>query len=534
MSKLKTHTPVDADGTIAGKYKLVEMIGEGAMGSVWSAINVATGREVALKRMIRAEPELRFRLEREARSCGALQHRNIVDVYDMVEAAAGEPFLVMQLLSGETLAELLARRRRVEPEIGAAIGRDVARGLAAAHALRIVHRDLKPSNIFLHREPGADGWVVKVLDFGVAKNLSINDGLHTMPGGAVGSPLYMSPEQVRADSDIDHRTDIWTLGVVLFEMLTGERPFRGDVTEVFTWILAGDIPTLARTLWRVDQRLVDIVARCMRRDREERFGTAAEVAALLDEIATARRASPAVRGSSREAEDTAPPQSMARSALSTPPSPHAPGADGSATAADAGEAASSCRRDPGSSTTPLIRSSSGMNLAVGMIPSEAPAPPDRGERPRRNPWVTAATSLALGGLVAGMLALSGRSAPRAAAAPPHGDLGSPPRTSPPPPEPHMTTSSPPAPPPPPVQADGGARSAPADGAGLKPEPPAPAPTSKQHVPAPPAGAAPQEPLSRRRPLARTTRADPCAGKTGFLRALCLDKQARRSSPYDPL
>ncbi|WP_437636510.1 serine/threonine-protein kinase [Sorangium sp. So ce854] len=221
MSTLKARPPAGAGTTIHGKYRLVAMIGEGAMGSVWSAVNVATGREVAIKRVIRAEPELRVRLEREARSCGALQHRNIVDVYDMVETDAGEPLLVMQLLSGETLADLLLRRRRVEPAIGAGIGRDVARGLAAAHALHIVHRDLKPSNIFLHREPGADGWVVKVLDFGVAKNLSINDGLHTMPGGMVGSPLYMSPEQIRADRDIDHRTDIWTLGVVLFEMLTG-------------------------------------------------------------------------------------------------------------------------------------------------------------------------------------------------------------------------------------------------------------------------------------------------------------------------
>ncbi|XXX72968.1 protein kinase [Sorangium sp. So ce134] len=526
MSKLKTHRPVDAEGTIAGKYRLVEKIGEGAMGSVWSAINIATGREVALKRMIRPEPELRLRFEREARSCGALQHRNIVDVYDRIETAAGEPFLVMQLLSGETLAELLLRRRRVEPEIGAAIGRDVARGLAAAHERHIVHRDLKPSNIFLHREPDAQAWVVKVLDFGVAKNLSINDGLHTMPGGAVGSPLYMSPEQVRADRDVDHRTDLWSLGVVLFEMLTGERPFRGDAAEVFTAILGGEIPTLARTLWRVDRRLVDIVARCMRRDREERFGTATEVAERLDEIATPRGALSAVPGGARE--EAAPPEATAQ----TPPSPQASGTDGTANATDDGKGTSSHKRDPGSSTTPLITSSSQVDLDAGIRPPGAPPPPRPTENPRRNRRIAAAAALALGATAAAALALSGRSATRAVTAAPHGSLGQPALT--PPNDPHAATSSPAAPPPltPPPESGGGTRTALAGEAGRKREPPAPAPTSKQHVPAPSAGTQSQNPPSQRRPPARSPDADPCAGKTGFLRILCLDKQDRRRSPYD--
>ncbi|WP_437756740.1 serine/threonine-protein kinase [Sorangium sp. So ce1389] len=550
MSKLKAHTPAGAGVTINGKYKLVEQIGEGAMGSVWSAINIATGREVALKRMIRAEPELRVRLEREARSCGALQHRNIVDVYDMAETDAGEPFLVMQLLSGETLAELLLRRRRVEPGIGARIGRDVARGLAAAHELHIVHRDLKPSNIFLHREIGVEGWVVKVLDFGVAKNLSVNDGLHTMPGGVVGSPLYMSPEQVKADKTIDHRTDIWTLGVVLFEMLTGERPFRGDAEEVFAGILSGEIPTLARTLWRVDRRLDDIVARCMRRNREERFGTAAEVAELLDKIATARGALPCAPGSTREAKEAAPPQSMARSPLSTPPSSRTSGADSTANATDTDKATSSHRRDPGSSTTPLVTSSSQVNLAVRAIPPGAPEPPRQDVSPTWNTRVAAAVAaVALPGLVAAVLALSGRRALRAEApavpavpaAPAHEGSGSPalPSQRPAEPramasEPDVTASSPPAPAPPgPAQDDGSARRTSADGASLEPEPPAPAPTSKQRVDAPPAGTSAQKPLSPRQPSNRRPQADPCAGKKGFSRVLCLDKEERGRSPYEP-
>lgn len=279
---------ISAGRTIAGKYKLVHLIGEGGMGVVWSAINIATAREVALKLITRPEPELRLRLKREARNCGALRHRNVVDIYDMGETESGEPFLVMQLLSGETVAEVLVRKRRIEPEVAAAIGRDVARGLASAHRLQIVHRDLKPANIFLHREAGVEGAVVKVLDFGVAKNLAMNDGLHTMVGGAVGSPLYMSPEQVRAEKDVDCRADVWALGVVLFEMLTGVRPFQGDAPEVFKGILSGEIPTVARYLRRVDPGLVDLVARCMRRSRDERFGSAEEVAARLEEFVTGR------------------------------------------------------------------------------------------------------------------------------------------------------------------------------------------------------------------------------------------------------
>ncbi|WP_437648063.1 serine/threonine protein kinase [Sorangium sp. So ce362] len=526
MSTLKAHTPAGAGVVINGKYKLVEKIGEGAMGSVWSAVNLATGREVALKRMIRAEPELRVRLEREARSCGALQHRNIVDVYDLAETDAGDPFLVMQLLSGETLAELLLRRRRVEPEIGAGIGRDVARGLAAAHELHIVHRDLKPSNIFLHREAGVEGWVVKVLDFGVAKNLSINDGLHTMPGGMVGSPLYMSPEQVKADRTIDHRTDIWTLGVVLFEMLTGERPFQGDATEVFAGILSGEIPTLARTLWRVDRRLVDIVARCMRRNREERFGTAAEVAELLDPIATARGALPSAPGSTRstrEAKEAALPQSIARSPLSTAPSSRTSGADGTANARDTDKATPSHRRDPESSTTPLVTSSSQVNLAVRVIPPRAPEPPRQDVSSRWNTRVAAAAAaVALTGLVAVVLVLPGRRAQR----PPElRAMAS---------EPFVTASSPPAlAPPGPARTDGSTRRMSADGASLEPEPPAPVPTSKQRVDAPSAGTSTQKPLSPRQPSNRQPKAEPCAGEKGFLRVLCLDKEKRGRSPSGP-
>ncbi|WP_437648880.1 protein kinase domain-containing protein [Sorangium sp. So ce362] len=280
MSKSFTH--IAAGLVIAEKYKLVRRLGEGSMGVVWAALNLSTSREVALKLIHRPDPELRRRLQREGRNGGALRHGNVIDVYDMGETEFGEPFLVMQLLAGETLAELLQRRRRLDADVAAAIGRDVARGLAAVHAAHIVHRDLKPANIFLHREPDVDEPVVKVLDFGVAKNLALNDGIRTATGGAVGSPLYMSPEQVRADPSVDHRADLWALGVVLFEMLTGMRPFHGDARAIFTGILTGEIPKISRYLRRVDPGLVELVARCMARHRDERIGSAAEVAELLD------------------------------------------------------------------------------------------------------------------------------------------------------------------------------------------------------------------------------------------------------------
>src|SRR5262249_47906055 len=142
-----------AGDIIGGKYRLTQRIGEGAMGTVWEAINERTGRHVALKLILRPTDDIRRRMLREARAYGSLLHRNIVEIYDVGETETGDPFLVMQLLSGETLADLLMRKRRIEPPLAARIGRDIANAIAAAHDAQIIHRDLKPANIFLHREP---------------------------------------------------------------------------------------------------------------------------------------------------------------------------------------------------------------------------------------------------------------------------------------------------------------------------------------------------------------------------------------------
>jgi len=193
---------------IAGKYRLRRLIGEGAVGEVWAALNERTEREVALKLIVGADRELRERALREARACGRVAHRNVIEIFDAGETERGDPFLVMQLLDGETVAERLKRERRLPPPRAAAIALDVARGLAAAHAAGIVHRDLKPSNIFLHREQQDANELVKVLDFGVSKMLWSGGPPTTRTGDIVGSPAYMSPEQARADRALDHRTDL--------------------------------------------------------------------------------------------------------------------------------------------------------------------------------------------------------------------------------------------------------------------------------------------------------------------------------------
>jgi serine/threonine-protein kinase len=283
-----TAGPHAAGTLLGGKYRLSRRIGQGAMGAVWAAVNQDTSREVAVKLILGSEPELRQRLMREAKSCGALKHPNVIDIYDVAQTASGEPFLVMELLTGETLSQLLTRKRRLEPMEAARIALAVARALEAAHALGIVHRDLKPANIFLQRTPGEGEPIVKVLDFGVAKNVTSDDGLKTSLGNLVGSPAYMSPEQAGADSTVDHQSDIWSLGILLFQMLAGVRPFTGESHLLLPKIIKGPIPTLRETVRDADPMLSEIIARCLKRDRKHRIRSATEIANLLGPIASGR------------------------------------------------------------------------------------------------------------------------------------------------------------------------------------------------------------------------------------------------------
>ena len=267
---------------VGGEYRLVRPIGDGAMGAVWETQHVPTGRRVALKLIKNPDENLRKRLVREARLCGCLRHENIVELYDAGETEKGDPFLAMELLTGETVAALLQRRHALSSSITARIGRDVAYALSAAHEALIVHRDLKPTNIFLHRARAASDYVVKVLDFGVAKQIDAQDSCLTKTGAVVGSLAYMSPEQLCVAKNLDHRTDIWSVGVVMFEMVVGVRPFGGSTEDLIHAILTEDAPLVSRRVRHVDPGLAEIIARCLTRDRQKRIGSALELASMLE------------------------------------------------------------------------------------------------------------------------------------------------------------------------------------------------------------------------------------------------------------
>ncbi|MET0594072.1 MAG: serine/threonine-protein kinase, partial [Polyangiaceae bacterium] len=221
-----------APGTlISQKYELIRMLGEGGMGAVWVARNIALDAHVGLK-LIRAEvsknvPGVQGRLLQEARAAASLGHPAIIRVFDFGTTERGDPFIAMELLHGESLADLLQRKGKVTPTRAVQTLLPIIDALATAHRTGIVHRDLKPDNIFLSHEAGGR-LQPKVLDFGIAKaERSVSPHL-TREGTVLGSPAYMSPEQARGIGDVDARSDIWALSIVLYQVLTGELPFVAE------------------------------------------------------------------------------------------------------------------------------------------------------------------------------------------------------------------------------------------------------------------------------------------------------------------
>jgi serine/threonine protein kinase len=279
MARAMNPTP----GTlVARRFRLVRELGRGNMGTVWLADHETLGVRCAVKfSTVDAErdPAYRERFEREARSVAQLDSPNVVRVldYDVVD---GVPFLAMEWLSGEDLESRLRRVRRLRASEVHRLVTQVARGLERAHAAGIVHRDLKPGNIFLARSDRRE--VAKILDFGLAKVTSRGGEAMTQAGAVLGTPLYMSPEQARSVSDIDQRSDLWSLGVVTYECLLGKLPFDGpSLGEVFARIMFEPIPVPSAIDPDVPPAFDRWWARAVCRDVDGRFTSAREMADAL-------------------------------------------------------------------------------------------------------------------------------------------------------------------------------------------------------------------------------------------------------------
>ena len=275
-------------GRTFSHYRIVSRLGEGGMGVVYRADDTRLERTVALKFLppgLVDDPDARSRFTHEARSASALDHPNICTIHEIDETDDGGLFIAMSCYRGETLAERMGRGGMSAPE-AVRIAEGVASGLAAAHARGIVHRDIKPANIFL-----TDDGQVKILDFGLAK-LSSRTRM-TRTGTTLGTVAYLSPEQARG-GDVDHRADIWSLGVMLHEMAAGELPFRGDNDMTILRAILDDPPRpLADSRPGLPADLQRVVAFCLRKNRENRYRDAADLAADLRHLAITTAAPPA-------------------------------------------------------------------------------------------------------------------------------------------------------------------------------------------------------------------------------------------------
>jgi serine/threonine-protein kinase len=275
---------------IAGRFRLERPLGEGGMGVVWAAQHLVTRKPVALKFLKsttrRHHAETRRRFLREARAACAVRHPNVVEVHDVIELADDSPVMVMDLLEGESFASRLAREGALPlPEV-ARIMLPVCAAAGCAHAIGIVHRDLKPDNIFLAvQEDGTK--IVKVLDFGIAKLTATegdaaHSGATTGTGMLLGTPYYMAPEQMFGEKDVDHRADLWAIGIILYEALAGERPTQGEnVGQILKRVTRDGLVPLRERAPHLPAPVLDLVSRLLEQDRRRRPDDLREAVSVL-------------------------------------------------------------------------------------------------------------------------------------------------------------------------------------------------------------------------------------------------------------
>lgn len=270
-----------APGTVlANRYQIVEFVGEGGMGALYKARHLSVDRQVAVKLLLTGigdNEAAHRRFVQEAKIAGSLSHTNVVPVYDFGETEDGIPFLIMDFLEGTTLADLLKRSRMAPPDV-IDIVLQICEGLRHAHNKGLIHRDLKPSNIMLLNE--GDKTLVKVMDFGIAKKVDDDAQQLTKTGEVFGSPFYMSPEQCKG-LVLDSRSDIYAIGCIIFELLSGTVPLKGDNTMQTICKHLTESPPKLSSFCRVPSVLEEIVQRCLEKEPEKRFQSIGELADAL-------------------------------------------------------------------------------------------------------------------------------------------------------------------------------------------------------------------------------------------------------------
>jgi len=287
--------PLDVGDVLAKKYRLERLVGEGGTGVVVAARHLQLERVVAIKflRTALASDEIRTRFEREARAIGQIESEHVVLVLEVGALDDDSPYMVMEYLEGRDLARVLKEDGTLSIEDTVDCMLQVCQALDQAHAAGIIHRDLKPANLFLtRREDG--GPHIKVVDFGISKILDpkLRDGgpsEMTLAFTVLGSPRYMAPEQLRNSKDVDGRADLWSLGAVMFQLVTGQPAFGADSAVQASLAVMTTDPPLLRTLApHASRELEAIIAKCLTKNREGRFQTAAELAEALRPLASDR------------------------------------------------------------------------------------------------------------------------------------------------------------------------------------------------------------------------------------------------------
>jgi serine/threonine-protein kinase len=307
---------------VAGKYALQRIVGAGGMGVVVGAMHVQLDQRVAIKFMsplLSSNRDSVERFMREARLAARIQCEHVVRIFDVAALDDGTPYIVMEFLQGEDLGARLRRQGRFHVGDAVDVVLQAGEAMAEAHVDGVVHRDLKPGNLFVCERPDGSP-LVKVLDFGISKIVRRTGGgtergsQLTGPHVLLGSPLYCSPEQLRASTTVDARSDIWALGAILYELVSGTPPFRGaTLLEISTNVIHRSPPPLSASRPQVPRELDDVVARCLAKSPDDRFASVAEMARALAPFAPGRalisveRIESVIRRSAPTADATCPP-----------------------------------------------------------------------------------------------------------------------------------------------------------------------------------------------------------------------------------